>query len=303
MMRTIPPTLRAQANGIELAYDSFGDPADPALLLIMGLGTQMIAWDEAFCEQLAERGLRVIRFDNRDIGQSTWLDAAGVPDVGKLLMQALAGQPVPAGSVPYTLADMAADTVGLLDAIGVDRAHIVGASMGGAIGQEIALRHGERVHTLVSIMSTTGEPGLPPPTPDAMAVLMSPTPTDRSAYVERFLRVMKVLRAGNHPDEEALDPQRAERAFERGVNPAGTARQLAGIIASGGRRERLRALRTPTLVIHGDRDPLVPIDCGIDVARSVPAARMVTIEGMGHALPRRTWQPIVDAIAEHVCNG
>ena len=152
-------------------------------------------------------------------------------------------------------------------------------------------------------MSTTGEPGLPPPTPDALAILMTPTPTDRSAYVERFLRVMKVLRAGDHADEEALDPQRAERAFERGVNPAGYARQLAAIIASGGRRERLRALRTPTLVIHGDRDPLVPIDCGIDVARSVPAARMVTIEGMGHALPRRTWQPIVDAIAEHVRNG
>jgi pimeloyl-ACP methyl ester carboxylesterase len=299
MNPTTPPTLRAQANGIELAYDSFGDPGAPALLLIMGLGTQMIAWDESFCEQLAARGLRVIRFDNRDIGQSTWLTAAGAPDVGKLLMQALAGQPVAADSVPYTLADMAADAVGLLDALDIRLAHIVGASMGGAIGQEIAMRHGERVRTLVSIMSTSGEPGLPPPTADAMAILMTPTPTDRAGYVERFMRVMKVLRAGDHPDEEALDAQRAERAFERGVNPAGYARQLAGIIASGGRRERLRALRTPTLVVHGDRDPLVPIDCGVDVARSVPGARMVTIEGMGHALPRSTWQPVIDAVAQH----
>ncbi len=299
MTRNLPPTLRARANGVELAYDSFGDPAAPPLLLIMGLGTQMIAWDEAFCEQLAARGLRVIRFDNRDIGQSSWLSDAGVPDVGRLLMQALAGQPVAADSVPYTLAHMADDAVGLLDALGIGKAHIVGASMGGAIGQEIALRRGERVATLVSIMSSTGEPGLPAPTPDALALLMTPTPTDRAAYIERFLRVMKVLRAGDDPDEEALDPARAARAFERGVNPAGYARQLAAIIASGGRRARLGALRTPTLVIHGDRDPLVPLECGADVARSVPGARLLTIEGMGHALPRPTWQPIVDAIAEH----
>lgn len=300
MQRDLPPTLRARSNGLDLAYDCFGDPAAQPLLLIMGLGTQMIAWDEAFCEQLAGHGYRVIRFDNRDIGLSTKLDHAGVPDVAKLLMQAVAGLAVDARAVPYTLADMAADAVGLLDALGIPSAHVVGASMGGAIGQEMALRHPKRVRTLVSIMSTSGAPGLPPPTPAALSVLMTPTPTDRVGYVARYRNVMKVLRGpGAFPEEELLDDARAERAFERGVNPPGYARQLAAIIASGSRRERLATLQTPTLVLHGNSDPLVPIECGIDVVRAVPGARMVTIDGMGHALPRSSWPAIVDAIAEH----
>lgn len=299
MYRDPSPTLFASSNGMKLAYDSFGDAAAQPLVLVMGLGTQMIAWDEAFCEQLVARGYRVIRFDNRDIGQSTHLAAAGLPDVGKLLAQALSGVPVNPASVPYTLADMAQDTVGLLDALGIDSAHIVGASMGGAIAQEVALRHAKRVRTLVSIMATSGAPDLPPPRPEALQVLLTPTPTDRAGYVARHQQVMKVLRAGRNAQEEALDAPRAERAFERGLNPAGYARQLAAIIASGSRRERLATVRTPTLVIHGDADPLVPIECGRDVARSVPGARMVTVPGMGHALPRATWTPIIDAIAEH----
>ena len=294
-----PPTLHARANGIDLAYDCFGDPAGQPLLLIMGLGTQMIAWDEAFCAQLAARGFRVIRFDNRDIGRSTWITDAGIPDVGKLLMQALAGGAVDAAGVRYTLADMADDAVGLLDALDIPSAHIVGASMGGAIAQEIALRHPARVRTLVPIMATSGAPGLPPPQPAAMQILLTPTPTERSAYLARYRNVMKVLRAGDFPEEEALDDARGERAFERGVNPAGVARQLAAIIVSGSRRERLPGVRAPTLVIHGDADPLVPIECGRDIARSVPGAGMVTVPGMGHALPRSAWPQIVGAIAGH----
>jgi len=300
MNRELQVTLRARANGIELAYDCFGDPQAQPLVLIMGLGTQMIAWDEAFCESLAGRGYRVIRFDNRDIGESTYLADAGVPDVGKLLMQALAGVPIDAAKVPYTLADMADDAVGLLDALGIDTAHVVGASMGGAIGQEIALRHPKRVRTLVAIMASSGAPGLPGPKPEALSLLLTPSPTDRAGYIQRHRQVMRVLRGpGDFADEEQLDAARAARAFERGLNPAGYARQLAAIIASGSRRERLGAVRTPTLVIHGDNDPLVPIECGIDIARSVPGARMVTVEGMGHALPRAAWPAIVDAIAEH----
>ena len=299
MIRDLPPTLYAQSNGIDLAYDSFGDRTAQPLLLIMGLGTQMIAWDEAFCERLAARGYFVVRFDNRDIGQSTKFTDAGVPDVTRLLMQALAGLPVAAGSVPYTLADMAEDAVGLLDALSIDSAHIVGASMGGAIGQEIALRYPRRVRTLVSIMATSGAPGLPPPKPEAMQLLLTPTPTDRTGYIQRQVRVMKILRAGDFPDEEALDELRAVRAFERGVNPPGYARQLAAIIASGSRKERLSQLRTPTLVIHGDNDPLVRIECGADVADTVPGARMVTVKGMGHALPCSAWPQIIDAITEH----
>src|SRR5580765_3277312 len=299
MNRDLPPTLFARANGIELAYDTFGDAAAQPLLLIMGLGTQMIAWDEVFCERLAARGYRVIRFDNRDIGLSTKFNDAGVPDIGKMLGLAMAGQDTSAVKVPYTLADMAQDAVGLLDALGIANAHVVGASMGGAIAQEIALRHPKRVRTLVSIMATSGAPGLPPPKPDALALLMAPAPTDRAGYLERYLRMMKILRAGEFPDEEALDPARGARAYDRGLNPAGYARQLAAIIASGSRQQRLAGLRTPTLVIHGDADPLVPIECGVDVARSVPDARMLTIEGMGHALPASAWPPIIDAIAEH----
>ena len=298
-MSTAPTPLLASSNGIQLAYDRFGDPQGQPLLLIMGLGTQMIAWDEAFCGQLAERGYHVIRFDNRDIGQSTHLSTAPVPDVGKLLMQALGGQPIDPASVPYTLADMALDTVGLLDALGIQNAHIVGASMGGAIAQEIAMRYPRRVRTLVSIMSTSGAPGLPPPQPEAMQVLMTPTPPDRAGYLARAQKVAKILRPGSYPEEEARDLERAERAFERGLNPAGYVRQLAGILASGSRRERLGAVRTPTLVIHGEDDPLVPIECGRDVARHVPGARMLTIPRMGHALPRAAWPAIIDAIAEH----
>ena len=303
MSHLVPETRFARANGIELAYDTFGDAAAQPLLLIMGLGTQMIAWDEAFCSRLAARGYHVIRFDNRDIGLSTKFSEAGVPDIGKLLMRAMAGQPAGDVKVPYTLADMALDAVGLLDALGIGSAHVVGASMGGAIAQEIALRHPKRVRTLVSIMSTSGAPGLPPPKPDALALLMTPAPTDRAGYLERYLRMMRILRAGEFPDEEALDPARAARTYERGLNPAGYARQLAAIIASGSRKEALASLRVPTLVIHGNVDPLVPIECGIDVARSVPGARMVTIEGMGHALPASSWPPIIDAIGEHAVRG
>lgn len=299
MDRAPPRTLFADINGIQLAYDCFGDPTGQPLLLIMGLGTQMIAWDEAFCERLAERGYRVIRFDNRDIGQSTRLNDAGIPDIPKLLGQALGGLQVSAAQVPYTLAHMADDAVGLLDALGIPSAHIVGASMGGAIGQEIALRHPKRVRTLVSIMSTSGAPDLPPPRPEALQVLLTPAPADRAGYIARQQHVMKILRAGAYPEEEALDAARAGRAYDRGPSPAGYARQLAAIIASGSRRTRLASVRTPTLVIHGDADPLVPIECGMDVARHVPGAQMVTIKGMGHALPKVTWAPIIDAIAEH----
>lgn len=290
-----PPAF-AKANGIELCYDSFGDPAAPPLLLIMGLAGQMIAWDEEFCGRLAARGYRVIRFDNRDIGLSTRFDAAGVPDVGAALMAALQDRPVAA---PYLLRDLADDTVGLLDALDIERAHIVGASMGGAVAQLLAIHHPQRVRTLTSIMASSGAPGLPSPTPGAMAMLMKPTPTDRAGYLASYRQTWKVLRAGSFPDDEARDPARAERTFARGLNPAGVARQLVAIIASGSRKSALAGVRVPTLVIHGDIDPLVPLACGIDTAESVPGARLRVIEGMGHALPIAMWPQIIEAIAAH----
>ena len=299
MNSNIPVTRFAQVHDLRLAYDSFGDASQPPLLLVMGLGTQMIAWDEAFCAQLAERGYYVIRFDNRDIGQSTWLSQSGVPNMGDLVTRSLAGEVIDPGGVPYTLADMAADTVGLLDVLGIQQAHVVGASMGGAIAQEVGMRYPERVHTLVSIMATSGAPGLPPPSPAALAALLTPAPLDRDGYIARHLQVMQVLRPGDYPDELPRDRLRAGRAYDRGVNPAGYARQLAAIIASGSRAERLATLRVPTLVIHGDADPLVPIAAGIHVSRTVPGARMLMVPGMGHALPRIDWPPIIGAIAAH----
>jgi pimeloyl-ACP methyl ester carboxylesterase len=298
-MTAVPPRTerRTRANGVELAWDSFGDPDAPPLLLIMGLGAQMVAWDDAFCARLAEAGgHRVIRFDNRDIGHSTHLSHLGIPDIQALMLQAMAGKPL---AVPYTLRDMAADCIGLLDALGIDRAHIVGASMGGAIGQEMAIHHPHRMRSFTSIMSTTGNPALPPPTPEAMAVLFSPTPLSFDAYLPHYRKVWHVLRGPDFPLDEARDAERAQLIFLRGLNPGGVARQLAAIFASGNRKPALRDVQVPTLVIHGDADPLVPVACGVDVADAVAGAKLLRIPRMGHALPIPMWPQIIDAIAAH----
>jgi len=297
-MANVPktPPERARANGIELCWDSFGAVGAPPLLLIMGLAAQMIAWPDDFCARIAERGFRVIRFDNRDIGLSTRFDAAGVPDIGAAMTAALQGKPVDA---PYRLTDMAADAFGLLDALGTGRAHVVGASMGGAIAQTMAIERPERLLTLTSVMATTGEPGLPPPTPEAMGVLLKPPVTTLDGYIRSYVETWKVLRAGSFPEDEALDRERAEAVFARGLNPAGVARQLAAILASGSRKAALRSVRVPTLVLHGDADPLVPLACGVDTAESIPGARLVVIPGMGHALPISFWKRIVEEIATH----
>jgi pimeloyl-ACP methyl ester carboxylesterase len=286
----------AVANGIRICYDSFGARAAEPLVLIMGLATQMTAWDPAFCTQLAARGYWVIRFDNRDIGLSTHFTDAGAPDVGAALTAAMQDKPI---ATPYYLRDMAADVIGLLDFLGIDKAHVVGASMGGAIAQLLAIHSPQRLLSLTSIMATTGSPGLPPPTPEAMAVLMKPAPSNMAAYMHGYEQTMKVLRAGAFPDDEALDAKRAAENFARGLNPAGAARQLVAILASGSRKAALAAVRVPTLVIHGDADPLVPLACGIDTAETVPGAKLRVIAGMGHAMPMSMWPLIVDEIAAH----
>ncbi|TMJ31704.1 MAG: alpha/beta fold hydrolase [Alphaproteobacteria bacterium] len=286
----------ARANGIELCYDAFGDRNAAPLILIMGLAAQMIAWDEAFCAQLADRGFWAVRFDNRDIGLSTKLQQFPVPDLASLIEQQLLGEPL---SAPYTLRDMAADTVGLMDALGIESAHVVGVSMGGAIAQEMAIHSPNRVRTLTSIMSSTGEPGLPPPTAEAMAILLAPMPTDRESYLVRYARTWQVLRGPGFPLDQARDAQRAAEIFERGLNPPGVARQLAAIVASGSRKDALRAVHVPALVIHGDVDPLVPLAGGIATANAIPGAKLVVIKGMGHALPIPMWPQIIEAIVSH----
>ena len=290
-----PPQL-ARANGIEICYESFGDANAEPMLLIMGLGAQMVLWDDAFCEQLATRGFRVIRFDNRDIGASSKL--SGGKRLGPVELLKLRFLKIPVAA-PYRLADMAQDTIGLMDALGIRSAHLVGASMGGMIAQEVAITFPERVRSLTSIMSTTGNPKLPGPTREASAMLMAPPPNTKEEFLARFAQTWKLLRVGSFPEDEALDRSRAERVFERGLNAAGVGRQLRAILASGSRKQRLRAVKAPTLVIHGTVDPLVHPDGGKDTAASIPGAKLLMIKGMGHAIPIPMWPEIIDAIDKH----
>ncbi len=292
----IPAVQRARANGVDLCYETFGDRERPALVLVMGLGSQLLGWDEAFCRRLADRGYFVIRFDNRDIGKSTWLDDEEAPNIIALLTKVKLGiEP----KVPYTLKDMATDTVGLLDALGIARAHVVGASMGGMIGQEMAVAYPDRLFTFTSIMSSTGNPRLPGPTAEAASVMMAPPPRDEAGFVATYPKLLKVLRNGEFPEDEALDHHRAVAVWARGHHPAGAARQFAAIVASGNRTAALKTLTVPTLVIHGRTDPLVPVEAGIDTASVIPGAKLVLVERMGHALPRVVWDEVIDAIAQH----
>jgi pimeloyl-ACP methyl ester carboxylesterase len=281
---------RAPVNGIELAYETIGDPSDPPLLLVMGLGMQLIHWDDSLCEQLAERGFHVIRFDNRDAGHSTKVDAP-VPD----LRRAMVGMRFEA---PYLLADMAADAVGLLDHLGIESAHVVGASMGGMIAQTMAIERPERVRSLVSIMSTTGNRRVGRPKLRVFGVLMRQAPREREAYIERFVRVFRAIGSPRYPLAEERMRELAAATYERGHETAGTGRQLAAIMASGDRTPRLRSLALPATVIHGRADPLVPFRAGRATAAAIPEARLIAIDGMGHDLPEEIWPQVLDAVEE-----
>jgi pimeloyl-ACP methyl ester carboxylesterase len=272
----------ARVGEIELAYETFGDPADSAVLLIMGLGSQMIFWPEELCEALAGRGHFVIRFDNRDAGRSTVLDHSP-PD----FRQVASGD----AEAPYLLQHMAEDAVGLLDDLGIERAHIVGASMGGMVAQRLAIDHPGRVLSLASIMSTTGDPEVGRPTPEAMAVLMTRPPSDRDGYVESTVAARAVI--GSQPPDEARTRDLAERAFDRGYHPDGTARQLAAIAASPDRTSELRRIEAPTVVIHGADDGLITVSGGEATAAAIPGSELLVLEGMGHDISPR----FVDRIA------
>ena len=281
---------RADVGDVELAYQTFGDAGDPPILLVMGLATQMLGWPDGFCEALVERGHYVIRFDNRDIGLSTHLHDAPPPDV----MAAFAGD---TSSASYTLSDMARDTVGLLDALGLDSAHVVGASMGGMIAQTVAIEHPERVRTLTSIMSTTGDRRVGAATAEATAALLAPPATTREQAIERTLATYRVIGSPGHERDEDELRRRAGIAFDRAHDPAGVGRQLMAIFASGDRTERLGDIRVPTLVIHGAEDPLVQVSGARATAKAIPHAELVIIDGMGHDLPRGLWGQIADRIA------
>lgn len=278
------------ANGITLEYDMFGATGAEPVLLISGLGVQMTRWTVPFCTMLAAEGFRVIRFDNRDAGLSTRLDGVPVPDLG-----AFARGERPA--VPYTLHDMAADALGLLDALGIGRAHVAGRSMGGMIAQILAARHPGRVLSLTTIMSSTGNPALPA-SPAAMAVLMRPAPDparDRDGYLDHGVAVARALASPGSPFDEAAQRAQALAELQRAYNPAGFGRQIAAIAATGDLRPLLKDVAAPTLVIHGAGDPLIPPACGRDIAANIAGARLTMIDGMGHDLPHAVYPAVIEA--------
>jgi pimeloyl-ACP methyl ester carboxylesterase len=281
---------RASANGIELEYETFGDPGDQPLVLISGLATQMISWLEPFCELLVSRGFFVIRFDNRDVGLSTWMEAAGPPDIAA----AFRGEGHPA----YQLDDMAADVAGLLDSLGIPAAHLVGASMGGFIAQLVAINHPDRVLSLTSIMSGPGGSDEVEPTPEGAAVLIAAPPDTREERIELAMTIHRTLAGAGDQLDGGVERARAERSIDRAYYPLGVGRQLVAIMAAGSRLEGLKRLRVPTLVVHGTDDILVPIENGRRVAAAVPGARLLEIQGMGHDLPERVWAELADGIEE-----
>lgn len=280
----------APANGIEIAYETFGDPSGRPLLLVMGLATQMLAWHEEFCYALVDLGFHVVRYDNRDIGLSTHMHDAPPPDV----MAAFGGD---TSSASYTLDDMADDAVALLDHLGIDRAHVVGVSMGGMIAQTVAIRHPVRVASLTSIMSTPS-PAIGSPTQEAMAVLFAPPATSREEAVQRARTTYEVIGSPAYPLDLAWLASISGEAYDRAYDPLGVARQLLAVHASGDRTPRLRELAVPTLVVHGDADPLVQVAGGHATAEAVPDAELLVLEGMGHNLPRELWPQITEAIAK-----
>jgi pimeloyl-ACP methyl ester carboxylesterase len=279
----------AQVGELEICYETFGSRDDPALLLVMGLGTQMIGWPEAFCQALAARGFHVIRYDNRDVGRSTHLRGYRAPTIKQLLLR-------DRSAARYSLADMADDGIGLLDVLGIERAHVAGASMGGMIAQTMAARHPERVLSLASIMSNTGHRWKGMPGLRVYPVFVRRPADNREGAIESTVSTFRLIGSPGFPFEEDELRRLAQLSYERGYNPAGTARQLAAILAAGDRTPKLRRIVAPTVVIHGTRDRMIRPSGGRETAKAIAGARLVEIDGMGHDLPPGVWDRIIDAI-------
>jgi pimeloyl-ACP methyl ester carboxylesterase len=283
--------LSARVGDLELCYERFGEEDDPPLLLIMGLATQMVAWDSAFCAELVRRGFSVIRFDNRDVGRSTILRQATRPTATQLMLR-------DPRAASYSLDDMADDAAGLLDVLGIAHAHVVGASMGGMIAQLLAIRHPERVLSLTSIMSTTGDRRVGRTNPRLLPRLLRRPQFDRDRYIEEFGRTLRLIGSRRHHDPERTR-RLAALCYERGYHPAGAARQLAAIVTAADRTPRLRALSVPTLVIHGAEDELVAPSGGQATAAAIPGSRLLILDDMAHDLPAPLWPQIVAAISDN----
>ena len=288
---------KTTANGIEIHYEEQGDPAAPAMLLIMGFGAQLTLWPDELVEARAAQGFRVIRYDNRDVGLSQKFDGVKAPGLVKMTLLSKIGF---TPKVPYTLADMADDGVGLLDALGIERAHIVGASMGGMIAQHVAARHPDRCLSLTTVFSTTGNPKLPPARPEAMKALITrPDSTEEGVLVEHGMMLARTIGSPGYPAPEDRLRERTLASVRRSFYPEGPTRHLSAIVADGDRRAMLRDIAVPTLVLHGEDDPLVPCEGGRDTAASIPGAKLKTIPGWGHDLPLELVDELAGAIGEH----
>ncbi len=289
---------RANNNGIEIEYDTIGDAKDEPLLLVMGFTAQLIAWDEKFCRAIADEGFFVIRYDNRDCGLSSHLDGVQV-DIAALLNARNGLGDLP--PVPYTLSEMASDGIAVLDALGIERAHVVGASMGGMIVQTLAIEFPQRLRTVTSIMSTTGEPDVGQAAPEAMAALMRPPATEREEAIAGSVAASKLFSSPRYFDEDKVRA-RAAASYDRAFYPEGAMRQMAAIGTSGSRAEGLRGVRLPMLVIHGRADTLIDVSGGMRTAELVPGANLLVLNDMGHDLPEPLWPVIVDAITSHAAH-
>ena len=287
---------KIKTNGIEIEYDTFGDPAKYSIILISGLGGQMILWGEDFCKALANGGRHVIRFDNRDTGLSTRIDAPKTADPAVLLAALGRGESI---SIPYLLEDMAKDAIGLMDGLGIAKAHVCGASMGGMIAQNMALTYPERVLSLISIASSTGNPDIHHNRANDVKTPYrepAPVPREREEYIDYMVRGMKELAGPGFPYDERGVSELAAELYDRGLYPEGATRQLLAILTAGNREPLLAKMSIPALIIHGDSDPLVPVECGYDTAEAIAGAELLIIKGMGHDLPREAWPEIIKAI-------
>lgn len=293
------PTITTPNTGVELFYDTHGDPANPTILLVMGLGGQMLLWPQEFVDALVERGYHVVRYDNRDIGLSQKMEGARAPGLKWQLFRKVIGWPA---AVPYSLKDMADDGVGLLDALGIERAHVVGASMGGMIVQLMAIHHADKLLSMTSIFSTTGSTKVPQADKEAMNALIAPLPSldDVDALVAHGINVQDKIGSPGFPADPERLKARVAQMVQRSVYPPGLPRQLAAIVDDGDRTSRLGAVTTPTLVLHGDDDPLVKVEGGHATAAAIPGAKLVTIPGWGHDLPIELVDRVADEIAEHL---
>lgn len=288
---------KAKANNIEIEYDTFGDPSSEPFLLIMGLGYQMIRWRVDFCNQLADRGFYVIRFDNRDVGLSTKLEELGVPDIMKASLAIQRGETVEA---PYTLEDMAADAIGLLDFLNIEKTHVCGASLGGFIAQILAYKYPQRILTLTSIMSSTGNSELPLAKPEALQILLTPSPTEREAYIELKVKQRRVLFGTGFVYDENTQRQIAAESYDRCYYPQGYSRQLIASLISGDRRSKIATIKVPTLIIHGADDPLMLVEHGRDTAKTIPNSELLIIDGLGHTMEAPgSWPQMIDRITQN----